>query len=555
MLEQLLVQDFALSEKNTLTFSSGMTSITGETGAGKSLTVDALDLVLGGRASADLVRHGAREAQLEAIFSIDEHSELVSYLKEQALAGDDNQVLLRRIISADGKSKAYVNNHPCTLSVLRELGPKLVSIHGQHASIKLTDSSYQLKLLDAYADLEELAQRVRALYSDYYASRSKLSSLSSEQQAGANEYKTLKYELEELEKLALSAGDYEQLSAEYDALQHASLTETAVGLALSMLDSDEHNLMEIVQARLNDLEKVRKYDEERIGRVIDSLKEGLKNLDEARLSLAEINSAADPKRVLELEKQLTLCHNLARRFEVKPQELYTVQEQLTQKLEHFLSLKDEIEALTAQVRTKRQAYEAEAQKLSEARSKAAERMSAEVTGTIVDLAMPDGNFKVQCTRDNEMKPRAEGRDLVEFLFTANRGEPLKALGAVASGGELSRLALAIEVLTASRNETQTLIFDEVDTGISGRTASSVGKLLRRLGALVQVITVTHLPQVAAAAQQQFLVSKDNALDKAVSSVKELSFEERVEEISRMMGGQVVTEATYASARALLEAYD
>ncbi len=554
MLEQLIVSDFALSAHNSLDFTRGMTSITGETGAGKSLTVDALDLLLGGRASADLVRHGAREAQLEAVFSLSPDSPVMQILAAQSLQGEETQLLLRRVITSDGKSRAYVNGHPCTLSLLRQLGGQLVSIHGQHASVKLTQRDFQLRTLDAYADLKEQGDKVRALYADYHASRSQLSSLAEEQQHGANQYKTLKYELEELNRLSLQEGDYERLSNEYDALQHASLTETAVGLAHAMLDSDDHNLMEIIQARLNDLDKVRRYDEVHLGPVIESLKQGLRCLDEARSALSLVSSASDPGRAQMLEKDLALCHNLARRFEVRPQDLYTVRERLEQQLDRFLSLKAGIESLTEAVRAKRQAYEAEAAILSEQRSQAAARMSSEVTAAIHDLAMPDGVFRVQCRRDEEMKPGPEGRDVVEFLFTANRGEELKALGAVASGGELSRLALAIEVLTASRNETQTLIFDEVDTGISGRTASAVGSLLRQLGSYVQVITVTHLPQVAAAAHQQFLVSKEQVGDKVLSRVSELSFEERVEEISRMMGGQVVTEATHAGARALLEAY-
>ncbi len=553
MLEQLIVRDFALSHENTVDFKAGMTSITGETGAGKSLTVDALDLVLGGRASADSVRQGAPKAEIEACFDIAAAAALKERLKELELLNEDDagSLYLRRVIGADGKSKAYVNGRLSTVAVLKELGSGLIAIHGQHAGIKLIEDANQLKLLDAYAHAAQSVTGVNAAFESYNKERLHLSALSEEQVNGAAGFKTLRFEQDALKKLDLEAGDYERISERYDALTHAQQSEDAIALALAVLDSDEHNVIEILNARLSDLIKVKAFNEAGLTPVIENFTAALTSLDGARTALGSLNSAADPRELDEISEKLSKCHELASRFGVQPKDLYKIQTSLEEKLEHFLALKDEIAALTQKVKTLRQDYENKAMELSKIRAAAAQAMSAAVTEKIRMLAMPDGVFEVKIARDEEMRPRRDGRDNVSFLFSANLGQEPRTLEAVASGGELSRLALAIEVLTASENSTPTLIFDEVDTGISGRTASAVGDLLRELGAHSQIITVTHLPQVAASADHQLLVSKENQGSGVTSKVTELDEASRCGEIARMMGGSVVTEATLESARALL----
>ena len=551
MLEQLLVKDFALSEKNTLEFSPGMTCITGETGAGKSLTVDALSLLLGARADAMMVRTGCDKAELCAEFSIENNDTVLSYLKEHDLLNEEQSLMLRRVITKDGKSKAYINDVPCTLAVLKELTTNLVAIHGQHASIKLIDKNNQLHLLDSFGKLQGEVEAVDTAFAKYNHSRSLLQELADEQQKGASEYKTLRYELDLLEKLGLKEGDYEQISKDYDALQNQAQATDAIALAQACLENDEHNIIDILSSRINDLAKVAIFAKDSINPIIEDFSKAAEYLDNAREKLDSLSLNTDPTLVEEMSEKLSKCHELARRFNVQPNEIYKIKDKLEKDLEHFLSLKEKIANLTVEVKKLRDDYEEKAKVLSGKRLDASKKMSQDVTEKIRTLAMPDGIFEVKVERDETIRPRKGGRDNIEFLFTANLGETPKDLGAVASGGELSRLALAIEVLTSTAKDTQTLIFDEVDTGISGRTASAVGALLRQLGNDVQVITVTHLPQVAASAHHQFLVSKTQEGNNSLSHVKELDEQGRIEELSRMMGGNVITEATLESAKALL----
>jgi len=551
MLEQLLVKDFALSEKNTLEFSPGMTCITGETGAGKSLTVDALSLLLGARADAMMVRTGCDKAELCAEFSISDNETVIAYLKEHDLLNEEQSLMLRRVITKDGKSKAYINDVPCTLAVLKELTTNLVAIHGQHASIKLIDKNNQLHLLDSFGKLQGEVEAVDTAFAKYNHSRSLLQELADEQQKGASEYKTLRYELDLLEKLGLKEGDYEQISKDYDALQNQAQATDAIALAQACLENDEHNIIDILSSRINDLAKVAIFAKDSINPIIEDFSKAAEYLDNAREKLDSLSLNTDPTLVEEMSEKLSKCHELARRFNVQPNEIYKIKDKLEKDLEHFLSLKEKIANLTVEVKKLRDDYEEKAKVLSGKRLDASKKMSQDVTEKIRTLAMPDGIFEVKVERDETIRPRKGGRDNIEFLFTANLGETPKDLGAVASGGELSRLALAIEVLTSTAKDTQTLIFDEVDTGISGRTASAVGALLRQLGQDVQVITVTHLPQVAASAHHQFLVSKTQEGNNSLSHVKELDEQGRIEELSRMMGGNVITEATLESAKALL----
>ena len=555
MLLQLIVKDFALSEKNVLDFSEGMTCITGETGAGKSLSVDALSLILGSRADSAFVRKGCDKAEISAVFSIDSNELLKSYLKEHDLTSEDaSDLVIRRVVTKDGKSKAYINDAPCTLSVLKEVTDSLVAIHGQHASVKLIDEKNQLNLLDSFAGLSKDVSEVAASYDSYISKRNMLQNLADEQLNGANNYKTLRFELDELEKLDLHEGDYEKISSDFDALSHLSQAQDAIALAQGVLENDEHNIIDIISARISDLSRVSVYAKDSIDPIVDDLSNAAALLDRAREKLDSFTLKANPQKVEELSEKLSKCHELARRFKVQPNEVHKVLAKKQNDLEYFLSLKEKIAVLTNEVKTLRADYEQKAASLSAKRAKAAQKMSESVTDSIHELAMSNGIFIASVTRDEDSRPRRIGRDDVKFLFSANIGQEPLELSTVASGGELSRLALAIEVLTSTANSTQTLIFDEVDTGISGRTASSVGSLLRRLSKNVQVVTVTHLPQVAAKGCAHYLVSKDINPDTsvAVSKIERLSDEQRVLEIARMLSGSTLTDAAVANARSLLK---
>lgn len=550
MLLELTAHNIALSAKSVIDFGAGLSCITGETGAGKSLTLDALGLTLGGRADPALIKDGEDRAEAAALFSIGD--DIKQRLRELDLtAENEDELILRRVLSRDGKNKAYINGRLSTITLLKEMASRLVSIHGQHASYKLLQSDYQLAVIDSFGGHSELLNKMQQDCRRYLKLREHLNELAAAQKAGALRYKSRRYEKELLERLNLKEGDYEELTARFDRSMHANKVMEAAALAQACLDSDEHNVISILSGRLTDLESCCVY-EPRLREICTLLTEALGTLDSARQELGALADQLQPEDTAALNDRLALCHDLARRFGVEPGQLYAVQQRVEQELTEFLSLRERIEQATAAVRQARAQYEDSAGRLSQARQEAADRLSAAVSALLADLAMPDGRFAVRLWAEEGVKPRLQGRDEAAFLFSANPGHELKDLSAAASGGELSRLALALEAVTASAKSTPTIIFDEVDTGISGRTASAVGRLLKQLSQEVQVITVTHLPQVAAAADAQYLARKDKQPDGVVvSTLQRLDDAGRVEEIARMMGGTVVTRATLQSARSLL----
>ncbi|MCR5084289.1 MAG: DNA repair protein RecN [Succinivibrionaceae bacterium] len=552
MLEQLEVTNLALSAHNCLDFGPGMVAITGETGAGKSLTVDALSLILGARSDPALVRKGCERLEVAARFAVPGRQEVRELLRERALEGEDDTVLLRREITAEGRSRAWVNGHPCALRDLKDIGSLLVVIHGQHEGLRLLEAPCQLALIDSFGHLGDEAAAVAAQQGDYRQLRDALTGLAERQREGAARYRDLKYDLKELEELDLAEGDYEDLGRRFDVLASQGRIESAVGLALGALSSDEGNVIDVLEHRLHDLEKVRAFNEEALGPLLSDFGDALGQLASIRDRLADLAPTADPREVERLSDLLGRCHDLARKHRVRPEELFKVTDRLRSELEEFLALKGKIAALTEEVKAARGRYEELAAALSKDRALAAERLGKEVTALIRELAMPDGAFSVALSRDEQSRPLPQGRDRAEFRFSANLGQEQRPLGEVASGGELSRLSLAIEALTAGSRATPTMLFDEVDTGISGRTASAVGGLLRRLSRSTQIITVTHLPQVAASASSQLRVTKAVEGAEVVSHAEPLDREGRIDEIARMMGGNVVTAATRQGAGELLD---
>lgn len=551
MLEQLQVRNLALTKEATVNFEPQMTCITGETGAGKSLLVDALSLILGARADVNMIKDGQDKLEIEAVFTI-EPSKAKDYLVEHDLIDDgDQDLIIRRIISADGKSKAQINSHTVNLTVLRELGAYLVSIHGQHASIKIIDENNQLDLLDAFAALQPMRQDLAHAFNEYNKQRGELTDLSNLQKDLASIYKTLRYQQEVLTSLDLKAGDYEKLEQDFDKAMHQNKIYNALALAFSSLGNEEHNIIDILQARLNSLRNVLQY-ESSVQKAMTPLENAINELVDCKDNLEILIDAQAVIDPLAIEQKMSKCHELARNFKIAPQDLYLKKGEIDTKIENFLTLKEKIAKKTQKVKELREIYEQKAKALSEIRIKKAQEMSQCVTSIIHTLAMKDGVFKVLIDYDETIRPRITGRDNVKFLFSANLGQDLKDIGAVASGGELSRLALAIEAITSTNHATPTIVFDEVDTGISGVTASSVGKLLHDLSLHVQVLTVTHLPQVAACAQHQFLVSKSTVGGITNSKIEALDRVGRIKELSRMMGGNVITDATLQSAAALLD---
>lgn len=553
MLDQLQVSNLALSSKAEVDFAQGFCCITGETGAGKSLLIDALSLILGARSDPSLIKSGEDKAEVSAWFSISsKERELRDFIAREDLAGDDdNSLLIRRVISLEGKSRAYVNGHSCTQATLKALGKFLVAIHGQHASVKLIDPDEQLHLLDSFAGIEDKLEKVREAFSEYSKARLSLTALAQEQKAGASIYKTLRYELEALRSLDLSEGSYEHLEQAYDKAVHEEEVSLALASMLNLLSTSEHNLLEELESKTQALEKILPFAKE-LSPIVESLINSTNLLAECRDALESVSLNLGQSSAQDLSEKMSRYHELARRFAVSPQDLYTKTLELEEKIGRFLSLKDEIAKLSLEVKSLKEAYEVAEQDLHEARVAAAMVMSEKVSSLIHDLAMSDGRFEVRVRFDESARPRKLGRDEVSFYFSANLGEDLRTLGQAASGGELSRLALAIETINSKNNATPTMVFDEVDAGISGRTASSVGDLLHKIASSSQVLCVTHLPQVAAKADRHFLVSKHNLEGRVTSEVKVLDQEGRINELARMMGGNLVSNTTLESAKELLE---
>ena len=615
MLEQLNLNNLALSVEAEVDFTPGMICITGETGAGKSLVVDALSLVLGAKADANMVRQGEKQLEVNARFSLknqfkalkllddygfleernskssdqkivsekastasdsqdpDNHSsgDLISshdpHLEQvessevdtavvadgQAVGfdswnmHDDDELLLRRIVTCEGKSKAYINGHPATLTQLREIGQLLVAVHGQHDGVRLMDGKRQLEIVDNFGKLRPLANDA---FNRYSKLRHDLTKLAEGQKAGAMTYKQDRYDLEELKRLDFAQGDYEELESMFDRAQHQAQFSYILGNLHAGIELNENSLVAILGKYLSSLDKVKAFDQ-RIDKIVENVDAAVQNLLEASGLAEDLCTHTLDVSITELEGRMTKAHELARRFSCLPKELYLMAERIENKINNFVSLRKRISDLTEEVKAARADYEAKAQELTNERKLASASLASKIEEKIKVLSLPDAKFDIELSRDEECKPRPSGRDELTFMFSANLGQGLRPLAAVASGGELSRLALAIEVLTASVNSTPTLIFDEIDTGISGRTALSVGELLNELGNYTQVITVTHLPQVAAKAHTQFVVAKYNEAGQVNSTITALNHDGRIEEISRMIGGSTITETTRQSARELL----
>lgn len=618
MLEQLNLNNLALSVEAEVDFTPGMICITGETGAGKSLVVDALSLVLGAKADANMVRQGEKQLEVNARFSLKNQFKAIKLLDDygflqernskcsdqkivseqantvsdsqdlenhssgdlissdapnleqgessevdtavvadgQAVGfdswnmHDDDELLLRRIVTCEGKSKAYINGHPATLTQLREIGQLLVAVHGQHDGVRLMDGKRQLEIVDNFGKLRPLANEVNDAFNRYSKLRHDLTKLAEEQKAGAMTYKQDRYDLEELKRLDFAQGDYEELESMFDRAQHQAQFSYILGNLHAGIELNENSLVAILGKYLSSLDKVKAFDQ-RIDKIVENVDAAVQNLLEASGLAEDLCTHTLDVSITELEGRMTKAHELARRFSCLPKELYLMAERIENKINNFVSLRKRISDLTEEVKAARADYEAKAQELTNERKLASASLASKIEEKIKVLSLPDAKFDIELSRDEECKPRPSGRDELTFMFSANLGQGLRPLAAVASGGELSRLALAIEVLTASVNSTPTLIFDEIDTGISGRTALSVGELLNELGNYTQVITVTHLPQVAAKAHTQFVVAKYNEAGQVNSTITALNHDGRIEEISRMIGGSTITDTTRQSARELL----
>ncbi|MES2024835.1 MAG: DNA repair protein RecN [Pseudomonadota bacterium] len=546
MLRTLSIRDFVIVDAIELEFSPGFSVFTGETGAGKSILIDALALALGGRGDASVVREGAAKADITAEFSAS--AELDAWLAENEFSNEDGGALLRRVIDNAGRSKAFINGIAATATQLRDLGEKLVDIHGQHAHQSLLKTDAQRVLLDNQAGLQDEVKAVATAYKTWRALVKQREEFETNAKNVLLERERLEWQVGELEKLAAKPGEWADISNEHSRLSHAASLIEGAQEALDLIsDADTPMLSQL--SSLNT----------RIGKLVDldgGLQPVLDALEPARIQLQEAVYALndylsrvelDPARLREVEIRLENLHSTSRKFRVAPDDLPQELETLSAQLKQLADASD-LDALRAQEEKLKAAYTSAAQKLTKARSKAAKALGDAVTAAMQELSMTGGKFAIAL---QPCEPASYGLEQIEFMVAAHAGTTPRPLAKVASGGELARIALAISVITSSATATPTLIFDEVDSGIGGGVAEVVGRLLRRLGQDRQVLCVTHLPQVASQANQHFQVSKQSNHGKTVSSIDALDANARVEEIARMLGGLEITATTRTHARELL----
>jgi len=549
MLRSLTIRDFVIVERMELEFLSGFTVLTGETGAGKSILIDALALALGERSDAIVVRQGAERAEVSAEFDVDKQPAIAQWLEETDLAGDDDACLLRRTIDGSGRSRGFINGRPATLAQMRELGEQLVDIHGQHQHQSLMRPVVQRELLDGYSGSLEVAAAVRERFRAWQKRREDRLSFEGNAAAFAAERDELEWRVRELDALHLAAGEWDELTAEQAMLAHAASLIEAASAGVDTLSEGESASLAQLNAVINRLKGLIAHDA-RLQEILDALEAAQIQLKEAAHGLRRYGERLelDPRRLQEVEHRLDAIHSAARKYRVAPEELAATLDAARTRLEALGEAGDP-EALRRLEEEALAACNAEAKKLSALRKKGAAKLSAEVTRAMQTLAMAGGRFEVALSPLDEVA--SHGLESVDFLVAAHKGTPTQPLGKVASGGELSRIALAIQTVTSRVAQVPTLVFDEVDAGIGGGVAEIVGKMLKALGRTNQVMCITHLPQVAASADQQWQVSKATTGGRVLTKLNVLDKAQRLEEIARMLGGVKITETTRKHAAEML----
>ena len=550
MLRSLSIRDFVIVDRLELEFQPGFTVLTGETGAGKSILVDALALVLGERAESIAVRQGAERADITAEFDIREVPALAAWLEERGLAGDAGVCLLRRSIEAAGRSRAFINGSPVTQAQLREAGEFLVDIHGQHEHQSLLRAGSQRELLDSFGGLEEAASATRRLFREWQLCSQRRRELESHSDAIEAERERLQWQVQELSALRFSAEAWQTLSSEHARLVHAASLIEGAQFGLEVLSEGEAasaTQLNAVIARLNTLSQF----DPALREILDVLEPAAIQIQEAIYGLRHYQQKLelDPQRLSEAESRLDAVHAACRKYRIETDAIPGVLESCRARLQ-ALEASGDPEALKRLEDEAHAAYMAQARKLTAGRRKAAGRLSTDVTAAMQSLAMAGGTFEVAL--DALPAPEAYGLERIEFRVAAHSSMNPQPLAKVASGGELSRLSLAIQTVASEVAHVPTLVFDEVDAGIGGGVAEIVGRMLEQLGRRHQVMCITHLPQVAASANHQWQVTKTSSRAKVTNRVVALDSAQRVDEIARMLGGVKITETTRKHAAEMLK---
>ncbi len=553
MLIHLTIHHFAVVESLQLDFYKGMSVMTGETGAGKSILIDALQLALGERADPNVIREGETFAEISATYDINDLKTVQDWLLENDLSNAEEACIIRRIINKDGRSKAYINGRMVPLNQLRELGWYLVDIHGQHQHQLLLKSEHQRLLLDCFANHDDLLNEVNQAFQKLQSLKKEIKALM-QQQGQQDKLALLQYQISELEELGLQENELNNLQAEQKKLAHISQWQSLGTEALNYFKNENNeDVLSLLYRGKTCVEQLKSQAPD-LQDCDELLKTTVIQLEEVVSLLTKFNDdlKTDPIRLQSVEERLSAIHQLARKHRIQPEALIEYKAELNQQINTLLNLQTNLENLKAAIETAEKHYHKVAAALSKSRQQAALSLEKLVTTTLQTLEMPKAVFKIDFKVKETEAITATGIDDIEFLVSTNPGLSLQPLRKIASGGELSRISLAIQVITAKKMTTPTLIFDEVDAGISGKTAETVGKLLKQLSQEVQVLCVTHLPQIAALGHQHYQVSKNQTESATTTSIHLLTKTERITELARMVGGSTVSEHALKHAKTLLE---
>ena len=550
MLLEISIKNFAIIQEVSLTFDKGMTVLTGETGAGKSIIIDAMNLMLGSRATTDVIRHGSPKAEIEGLFSLEKNADLEDILTQQGIAVSD-ELIIRREILANGRSVSRVNGQLVNLSVLKEMGPYLVDIHGQHDQEELMRSSHHIGLLDSFgqADFQELKASYKQVFEAYRTLRKQVLDKQKNELEHKARIEMLEYQIAEIEAADLQAGEDAALLQERDRLlNHKQIADTLTN-AYAMLENEDFSSLSNLRSAMNDMQSVEEYDKD-YKEISQQLTESYYVIEDISKRLADIleDLDFDGNRLLQVENRLDLIYSISRKYGGQVDDV----------LEYFAKISQEYQLLTGsnltgqdlegQLKVLEADLIAKAGQLSQARRELAQVLENQIHQELQDLYMEKARFRVDFSKS---KFGRQGNEQIEFYISTNPGEDFKPLVKVASGGELSRLMLAIKSAFARKEGKTSIVFDEVDTGVSGRVAQAIAQKIYKIGQFGQVLAISHLPQVIAIADHQFYIEKISDEASTVSQVRLLTLEERVEEIAKMLAGDVVTEAARTQARQLV----
>jgi DNA repair protein RecN (Recombination protein N) len=552
MLKSIFIKNFAIIDELELDFYDGMSVLTGETGAGKSIIIDALNLALGTRADRSVARIENENVEVVATFDTSTTTDAITWLKEHDL-DDGDECVLRRVINKDGKSKAYINNSPSSVTALRHLGDLFVDVYGQHEHQSLMRLDLQRQLLDGFANNNNRLDKLATVFRLWQSLKNQLTFAESNQADTTAKLELLRYQLQELEELDLKADEYEEINERFTLLNNSKdLNENSMRISQQLAGDSDNSIYDTLSSLINDTEKYSAIDQN-LNEPLEALRSIHIQTKEVAVSLRSYSEriSSDPQELQILEDRISSVEQLSRKHKVKPKQLVIKHLQIKEELNSIESGHDDPEIIKASMQEAEQLYRTTAKKISTARKNAANELNEKITESMQALGMQGGRFHINVEAKKSIELSLNGLDEIQFLVNTNPGQSLRALNKVASGGELSRLSLAIQMATSNNLKIPTLIFDEVDTGVGGATAEIVGKHLRKLGNNAQVFCVTHLPQVAAQSHHHYKVNKFEKNESIATKIAYLSEDDRIEELARMLGGVELTKNTQEHAKEML----